>query len=514
MASNHIVDLLSSDDEASNALPCPLPRKSSLSNNPNYLDNDFDSPLRLPSFPIERSSKRRKLSPALSSEDDGQLRLSPRAQVSAPTGTSKSFDVKNTGNCNTLDEEDPIIFTSSIPVREARAHIHAGKTIAFRADGYESDESLPDEIVPASSRFQDPALSSRTAAILEGLSQAPKHPKPTAARKRSGDPGKATRAVLSPSGAGDKDASGVENQPTASQSTSKPARKAKLTEEEKAEMMREKEKQKAAKAREKENAKAVSKEQKAKEKEEEKEKKRLQKEEQARQKKQAAERAEVNKLRLDRKETALEMIVDLPASIDGQTVDTQVKEIFKDANITSTLYQSPIPNVIKWRRKTKARWNEEEDCFEPLQRMEIHDEIHVMCLMSAKEFVDLALMQNDGEDVETHIAKMKSSFPACTPIYLIEGLSALIAKSKNAENRAYQAKVHSLAQGEAGLSSSQQASKSKKKTAEIVDEDVIEDALLRLQVMNKCLIHHTHIPKETAEWIAIFTMNISQIPYR
>ena len=55
----------------------------------------------------------------------------------------------------------------------------------------------------------------------------------------------------------------------------------------------------------------------------------------------------------------------------------------------------------------------------------------------------------------------------------------------------------------------------RRKAAEVyVDEDLIEDALLRLQIMNNCLVHHTATTFESAEWVANFTQHISQIPYR
>ncbi|KAM0802972.1 ERCC4 domain-containing protein, partial [Usnea florida] len=254
------------------------------------------------------------------------------------------------------------------------------------------------------------------------------------------------------------------------------------------------------------------KEQKAKEKEEEKEKKRLEKEEKAKEKRIAADLAEVNKSKLDKKDSTPEMIVDLPASIDGQSVDTQIRQFLRNLGVDATLYQSHVPNVIRWRRKMKAKWNPELNHWEPLEHMRIENEKHVMCIMSAKEFVALAMVQLDGQDVETHVAKVKSAYEDCIPIYMIEGLQVWMRKNRTAENRAYQAKVLNQAQSDQAPSGSQ--AKRKKAPVEIVDEDVIEDALLRLQVMNGCLVHHTTTSIETAEWVANFTQHISTIPYR
>lgn len=160
----------------------------------------------------------------------------------------------------------------------------------------------------------------------------------------------------------------------------------------------------------------------------------------------------------------------------------------------------------------KAKWNSELDHWEPLQHMQIENEKHVMCIMSAKEFVALAMVQNEDQDVETHVARLKSAYDNCIPIYLIEGLQIWMRKNRAAENRAYQAKVLGQAQADEAPAGSQP--KRKKAPVEIVDEDMIEDALLRLQVMNECLVHHTMTSVETAEWVATFTQHISTIPYR
>lgn len=90
-------------------------------------------------------------------------------------------------------------------------------------------------------------------------------------------------------------------------------------------------------------------------------------------------------------------------------------------------------------------------------------------------------------------------------------------KNRNARNRNYQAAVldqsdsHGQDSSAGGLDP---AAKRKKQRIEVIDEDIIEDALLRLQIANNCLIHHTATTVETAEWVVHFTQQISQIPYR
>lgn len=249
------------------------------------------------------------------------------------------------------------------------------------------------------------------------------------------------------------------------------------------------------------------------EKDDEKEKKRLGKEAKAKEKVTAAALAEVNRSNTDKRLSAKELIVDLPSSTRGQKVDIQIREFLQSFDVETTTYDSVIPNVIKWRRKTARRFNKEMGHWEPAP-LSIQCEKHVMCLLSAKEFVALATPKNaDAEDLEAHVTKLKAAHKGCKPIYLIEGLEALMRKAKNSKNRAYQAAVLSQMDDTTGAGSKATTSRRKKTEEDLeFDEDGVETALLRLQVMQGCLIHQTAATVETAEWVSTFTLQISTIP--
>ncbi|KAI9773990.1 MAG: hypothetical protein M1839_001941 [Geoglossum umbratile] len=232
----------------------------------------------------------------------------------------------------------------------------------------------------------------------------------------------------------------------------------------------------------------------------------------------ASELASANRLRIDKRISTPEMIVDLPHSLEGSAVGDQIQSFLKNIQVeVGFTAPSPVPNVISWRRKVAARYNEDLGHWEPIQE-EIKDEKHVMCLVPVKEFVNMAQTgpnDLDGTDVDTHVLRLKSRFEGCSPIYLIEGLGAWVRKNENVRNRAFQAAV--LYQGDeiGGQGDSQiTGSRRRKPAQQYVDADVIEDALLRLQVVHKCLIHHTVTAVETAEWVSNFTQHISTIPYR
>ena len=506
MAFGEVIDLLSSEDEAplrASSTVKPTVKTIAAKDDFLYLSDDFDSTVHLKNSWVESAPKRRKLSPLPGNKDNA--RPSPelpksREPTTASQGAIKS-KVQDERGWNANDGSDPIIFTSSA---QAETTISRAKraTDTLSAHGDESDDSLPDDLLSATVRATNTgsALSERTTALLASLSQSSTRRKPSNTRKPSGE-----RAVRTGNRAkspvDDRNVSGSEDGKITQTKPVKTSRKSKVINEEK-----------AAKAREKETEKEVRKKKKENQKEEEKEKKRLEREEKMKEKRIAAELAEVNKSKLDKKDSTPEMIVHLPASINGQSVDTQIRQFLKNLGVDATLYQSMIPNVIRWRRKVKAKWSLELEYWEPLENMRIENERHVLCIMSAKEFVALATVQHDEQDVETHVAKLKSAYEDCIPIYLIEGLQIWMRKNRTAENRAYQAKV--LSQAQMDEASAGAHPKRKKASVEVVDEDMIEDALLRLQVMNGCLVHHTMTTVETAEWVANFTQHISTIPYR
>ncbi|KAI9871157.1 MAG: hypothetical protein M1830_003254, partial [Pleopsidium flavum] len=407
-----------------------------------------------------------------------------------------------------FDDPDPIVFTSSpnrhIPTSRSRV-------MAMRELSPFSDDL--DEIAPHRSRTttnQPPKLgpqsSEHTAALLSGSSA-------LSDLVRRLDP---PRASMFDAGIGNarKETPGFVSYLTKRRqdtalldvtSASANSRKRKFTDTEK-----------EARELERESTKAEKAKKKSKEKDDEKERKRILKEEKAREKQLATDLAEVNKVRTDKKASTPEMIVDLPLSVEGKSVENQIKGFLKILQVQTTTYNSPVPNIIKWRRKVTAQFNEEMGHWEPITA-EVRRERHVLCLLSAKEVVDMAgadPAEVDGQDLEAHVLKFKSKYEDSIPIYLIEGLEAWMRKNKNTRNRAYQAAVLSQMDGQGAEAPTASTSRRKKPSDEYIDEDMVEDALLRLQVMHGCLIHHTAVTVETAEWVANFTQHISTIPYR
>ena len=490
MATGEIIELLSSDEEV------PLnDRTLGSTRGLLYSQNDFDTTLHLNEDWETGPAKRRKTSH--SNHEERQPTLPVLAVSASKTGVSSG------DGWTKVDDDDPIIFTSS-------THQHTATHRPTQTGGYgkeslynESEDSLPEDIAQIAPRRKITNLSERTAALLAALDKGTGQPKGSAGRKvlsdKAGKSGKTTR------GSTEELPSSGEDVARLSQTKAVKPKKTKLTVQDREARQREKEEAKDAKARQRE----LTREERAKEKDDEKEQKRNEREKRAEEKRKAADLAEANKTKIDKKDSTPEMIVDLPVSIDGSKVDTQAREMLKNVGVEITTYQSWVPNIVKWRRKIKRKWNANAERWEPIERMVIEDEKHILCYMPAKDFANIAMAQTGTDDIETHVTKLKTAYEDCIPIYLIEGLHNLINKSKNTENRAYQARV--LAQDAVQVA----PAKPRKQAQPVcVNEEAIEDALLSLQVMHGCLVHQTPEGKISAEWIMHFTQHISTVPYK
>ncbi|KAI8264892.1 Crossover junction endonuclease eme1 [Colletotrichum sp. SAR11_239] len=259
-------------------------------------------------------------------------------------------------------------------------------------------------------------------------------------------------------------------------------------------------------ARDKE-AKAAERER---EKERKKQEKEAAKEQKAKDKERAAALAEVNKIRTDKKVSTPEMIADLPSSLPA-AVTLQIQTLLRDLDVQHEAWDSPVDNVVKWRRKVASRFNEELGHWEPMP-MHIEDDKFALVIVNASEFVTYALGP-EGNNLEAHVLKMKRHFPTQQLIYLIEGLTPWMRKNRNVRNRQFASAVRNEEPAESSTSAPSRRRKNQQQQ-EYIDEDTIEDALLELQVMHHVLIHHTSAAVETAQWVAIFTQHISTVPYR
>ncbi|KAJ5496692.1 hypothetical protein N7463_008679 [Penicillium fimorum] len=547
-----IIDLISSDPPTQPKPQPPKLRQSAQlpSRGPSHQLNPISSdPFDTSLFDYEdifdKPAKKRRVS----DEDTSSLRKSttpnePRAPASAAEPwfsiSDDDFDLppvnataQNKPSQSRVEESDPIVFTSSAPAplpkpqscKSRKSHLSTRDIIAL-----DDDDTLTDLMPPPSSfrvrsdidEFSDPfalpefsdllkkttsstpIFSESTARLLSRLDEehisGPKAK--SATRKKTG-----TRLESTAAGTLSDDDDDID-EPVAPRKTAKKTSKVTPVEKE-------------AKAKAREETKL----QRERERQLEKDRKLKLKEEKAKEKQRAADIASVNKLKVNKKDSTPEMIIDMATSLEDSSVGTQTVEFMKRLGVQHTYFTSPIPNVVKWRRKMNATYNRTLRHWEPCSPF-IQNEDHVLCLLPAQQFINMVTTPPDDsnserETLELHVLRIKSAYPDCKPIYLIEGLTALMRKNTNARNRAFQAEVlRQLAETTAPTQKEQTTARRARKpkktpdTTPLVDDETVEDALLELQVTHSCLIHHTTTPPDSAEWIKNFTEHISTVPYR
>jgi crossover junction endonuclease EME1 len=480
---------------------------------------DFDSPV----------TKRPKLSPtpertttagkrsdqhATKKSDSWALFLSEDSIVTdiAPSGKGKAREEPPSTNFWGDDFSDPILPSSSAPdLRPANRNIggpkptgrdtsHFSEVISLddtdsepeRASRFRDLEAEDEEFDFSQSTTSKAELSSRTAALPASIKNQ------TTSKSKASRSKPSLHTILS-----DDDVEvdvEVENRPTKKKRATKTSTA-----------------DKATKAIEKEAAKALKEQQKALE----KECKAQLKEEKAKQKQLAADIAAVNKSKTDKKLSTPEMIIDVSESFKDTSVGNQVVENMKHVGVDMNFVPTYVPNIVTWRRKVTARYNAEVGHWEPCP-LTIDQEKHVLCFLTAVEFANMAAATDSPNRLEQHVLRLLNSYPKCKPIYLIEGLAVWMRKNTTIRNRAYTAAVRRQFENQQQTdgtdpppsSNPSRRSRKAKTPPPVIDDDLVEDALLKLQVQHGCLIHHTVAAAESAEWIKIFTENISTIPYR
>ncbi|KAI1614700.1 hypothetical protein EDD37DRAFT_410950 [Exophiala viscosa] len=539
-----VIDLLSSS-------PPPLTQlnrshasasANSAGGNLHSISDDLDDTASI-DFVIDRPSKRQRLSPEPSilrqpqthasktsnvdvvyevlSEDDSQpdlvLRVAPSFQ-------------KSSGRHRQKDRPDETMFTFSSSAPEQR---HIEKDRPDHRSGAQPEDLLEDPFdlpgslsQPTAREVEDEIYSNRTASLLAVLSQDPsKEAKPLFQHF------KATRAVRTGKEKSKQD-------PTDDIEFSSSPAKPRTTKVSKAT-----ETDKVAKAAERAAVKAGR----DAEKEAEKERKKRERESKAQEKQRAADLAEANKSRVNKKNAVPEMIVDMSGFLKGTSVGDQVEEYMKNLEVEVNYFDEEVNltesvpdqmrygNLITWRRTVKSTYNDEDGQWEPASKSRIVKEKHFLVHLPAVEFAAIASVRNGAFDssepvtesemqanLDAHVASLRKRFGDCTPIYLIEGLSGWLKKSANARNREYTTAVRAqmtTSTPEPGPSRARPRKPKKTSTDSLdlssVTAGVVDGLLLHLQLAHQpILIHHTTSPGTTASQISALTQHLATRPYR
>ncbi|KIW63972.1 hypothetical protein PV04_08932 [Phialophora macrospora] len=505
--------------------------------------DDFDDAGTL-EFGFDRPPKKVRLSPALGSSS--RFRKSNSATERTPVlnldfssdedpievlgETTAVTSLKDSLKQNTrIDNVDDIAYSSSAP--EPLPPKKTKQNGVETARKFVLDDFFDDDLGDPAIGPLQPEHDNRMANLLPSLTQGPSNCQ------------KGKQADHKPK-ARTNDASGITTTRKAddiefsSPVKTKSSRSSKGSEGEKAARAAERAAQRAAAKADKEAAKEAEKARKAQE-----------KELKGKERQKAADLAEVNKSRTNKKDATPEMILEMSSLLKDTSVGTQVEKrmenfqvevnyIDEEINlIDQGVDQGQYGNIITWRRKVQSTYNDAEDQWEPTSRCRVVKEKHVLIHMPAGDFAAVAAVSRSGSgtsvvrteedlkaNLDAHVKSVRRRFGDCIPVYLIEGLRSWLKKNVNAQNRAYTAGVRAQmlhADADAEPAPSQARTRKRKKPASDsldlshVTSDIVEDLLLHLQLAHQpILIHHSPTPTDSASQISALTQHLATRPYR
>ncbi|RHZ46109.1 hypothetical protein Glove_634g22 [Diversispora epigaea] len=270
-----------------------------------------------------------------------------------------------------------------------------------------------------------------------------------------------------------------------------------------------------------------------------------QKEEQKAEKQKQKQFQQVNKLKYDKQEMTKELIIDIENNLMEEPLGSLLRDILESKLIIINVFQhqqqqnfrddNDVPDVykiIKWRRKVKAEWNEELDAFVPIPEI-IKEEKYILVYFEIQEFIKLI----EEDILHKKINNLQKIFDGKQLVVLIEGFDGYCRKIMTRRNRVFTNAVRTAIEEDndddednnnnSNVDNVENGSKPKKKEKytksksksksirnQGPDIDKIEDELIFLQLIDKCLIVHTKDIEETAEMIGILSSDIATIPYK
>lgn len=517
-----------------------------------HFDDSFFDNFDETEFPIEQPAKKRRLSPPMLNvtasnavaSDDGVFDLSSDLDIASAPQNQRLSTGTNVTVCDLGNDEDDVAlpsFSSSAP--EPRREMTKKSSTREKNDIIEvpsDDEDPMYDLIPSSSQPAKAAparvFSDRTHSILANMkapkSQSLARPRSTSItatmkQSKSKQISKAKNDELDDIIDSSQPGAPCQGPGTIPETASKkkiPAKTRKTTAEKEAEQ----------------------------------EEKRSAKEKRALEKQLAADKAEVNKRKTDRKKSAEEMLVFMPAVCRGKALGNQVQLHLKEVNVKVSFYNDEIDmtqddgqaknlgKIIKWKREVKATYDEIKEEWMPLGRTKIQPEKHILVYLTGEELCTIAAAdihnqsvnnseqwppseESMKESISTYIVLLGSRHPGCTIIMLIEGLASFIKRIANTKNREYQSAVRSqnpalddsaIPSSSTQPTSSSRAPKKRKQSKPVVDltffdNDICEMLQLHMQLDHPGLhIHHTTSVATSAKQIDSFTQHLSTRPYR
>ncbi|WWC66778.1 uncharacterized protein I206_100683 [Kwoniella pini CBS 10737] len=241
--------------------------------------------------------------------------------------------------------------------------------------------------------------------------------------------------------------------------------------------------------------------------------------------------AEVNRLRSSKSDTVREIHLYLSSDLSHpkSPISGALPEIKKKMtdNFSELHFlhedQSPICGVIKFKRHLKARWDSEKKRFIPLEEPKWVWEGIILVLVEAEEIVDKIstssnvlgddAILNEKEDLSSWVSDIRLNLNLKKDdqvIIMIKGLQKYYSKTKSLANKEFTAAARA---GLNGSSSTQGGSKSITLPTR-PEKEIIEMALVELQVKERCFLVHVEKTEDIEDWVYNIAADVAIRPYK
>ncbi|KXS11888.1 hypothetical protein M427DRAFT_60032 [Gonapodya prolifera JEL478] len=262
----------------------------------------------------------------------------------------------------------------------------------------------------------------------------------------------------------------------------------------------------------------MEREEKRRKKEEEKEQKKMERE--LKQRKKLEEKAvqeeekriekqqrEANRLR-SKSDGMAEMIVDVDLTIvnDATFGVSLLAELKKLGVLAVNAVQLPVPNTVRWTRRSTVKYDVETEKFNPVPEYE-EVQSQIIVLLDAFEFAAAA---SSDHDLQNHINQVCRAFPDHQVTYVIVGLRDYYKKHKSLINVEYRNRV--LGPDETVVAPKKGKNKGHD-ISKLPDQATVERQLLYMQMVLGCKVIECHDAELLIEWMHSFTQEVGIKPY-
>ncbi|ORY07633.1 hypothetical protein K493DRAFT_310168 [Basidiobolus meristosporus CBS 931.73] len=241
--------------------------------------------------------------------------------------------------------------------------------------------------------------------------------------------------------------------------------------------------------------------------------KQQQKEEKEREKAKERQLREVNNLRLDKLDCCKEMIVNIDEALMSNTERAGITVALEEILVEVNPKACQIPNSIELERRIQAEFDQAKDMWIPIVPR-VQEEKTILVVLTWENFIEKVGKQ----ELYSFIHDIYKVHPGKRIAVIIEGLSTFIKKRKRVESRNFvnQVLTQTTDEDEEPMPKVTRR-KGKPKKGDVStgpDIEQVEQQLVWLQMVGKCLLVHTKSIEETNTMIAVLIKDISTIPYK